>query len=384
MNQRHPSTTQSADPENVHLSVVRETIIAVLLNGLVGIIVVAGLWITVVPPESPGRLVQLALGGLVVLGLCLRSRFPWLAAAWTGVVTAVGWSLGMTEDPFLVTGLCLYVAAERFGTRLFPAWLIALEILLFASLLLVSAEGAEASIRGIILGAVIIGAAWVLGIRTQRMRCETERNARAQERLRLARDIHDVLSHTLGGIGVRAGVVAHVKSSTPDDLRSALQGIESDARDALGQLQVLMRQERSETADDAPPGSLPELVRELSQPAIRAGISVVIDADESAHDLPAAQRTTAYRIIQEALTNVIRHSGAGTCRITIRTEGDDLRISVLDDGPGAALASKNGHGLTGMRERAQLLGGTFEAGRETNGYRVAVSLPGTAGRAHSR
>ncbi|MFS2088969.1 sensor histidine kinase [Paenarthrobacter nicotinovorans] len=290
----------------------------------------------------------------------------------------------MTEDPFLVTGLCLYVAAERFGTRLFPAWLIVLEILLFASLLLVSADGAEASIRGIILGAVIIGAAWVLGIRTQRMRCETERNARAQERLRLARDIHDVLSHTLGGIGVRAGVVAHVKSSTPDDLRSALQGIESDARDALGQLQVLMRQERSETADDAPPGSLPELVRELSQPAIRAGISVVIDADDSAHHLPAAQRTTAYRIIQEALTNVIRHSGAGTCRITIRTEGDDLRISVLDDGPGAALASKNGHGLTGMRERAQLLGGTFEAGRETNGYRVAVSLPGTAGRAHSR
>lgn len=259
-----------------------------------------------------------------------------------------------------------------------------LEILLFTSLLLVSAEGSEARIRGIILGAVIIGGAWVLGIRTQRMRSETERNARSEERLRLARDVHDVLSHTLGGIGVRAGVVAHVKSSTTDDLRSALQGIESDARDALGQLQALMRQERSETGDDAPPGSLPELVQELTQPATRAGISVVIDADESAHDLPAAQRTTAYRIIQEALTNVIRHSGAGSCRISIRTEGGNLRLSVLDDGPGAALASKNGHGLTGMRERAQLLGGTFEAGRDGNGYRVAVSLPLAAGRVHTR
>ncbi len=381
---RHGGRTQSADSLRFRSPTFRPTPAPLLLNGLVGLIVVAGLWITVVPPESPGRLVQLALGGLVVLGLCLRSRFPWLAAAWTGAVTAAGWALGMTEDPFLLTGLCLYIAAERFGTRLFPAWLIALEILLFASLLLVSAEGAEARIRGIILGAVIIGAAWVLGIRTQRMRYETERNARAQERLRLARDIHDVLSHTLGGIGLRAGVVAHVKSSTTDDLRSALQGIESDARDALRQLQVLMRRERSEAADDTPPGSLPELVQELSQPAIRAGISVVIDADESTQGLPAAQRTTAYRIIQEALTNVIRHSGAKTCRITIRTEGDDLRISVLDDGPGAALASKNGHGLTGMRERAELLGGTFQAGREANGYGVAVSLPGTAARVEHR
>ena len=381
---RHGSKTQGADSHRFRSPTFRQTIAPLLLNGLIGLIVVAGLWITVPPPETPGRLFQLALGALVVMGLCLRSRFPWLAAAWTGVVTAAGWSLGMTEDPFLATGLCLYVAAERFGTRLFPAWLIAMEALLFASLLLVSAEGAEARVRGIILGAVIIGAAWVLGIRTQRMRYETERNARAQERLRLARDVHDVLSHTLGGIGVRAGVVAHVKSSTTDDLRSALQGIESDARDALGQLQVLMRQERSEVDDDAPLGTLPELVQELSQPAIRAGISVVIDADESPNHLPAAQRTTAYRIIQEALTNVIRHSGAKTCRITIRTEGDDLRISVLDDGPGAALASKNGHGLTGMRERAELLGGTFQAGREANGYGVAVSLPGTAARVESR
>ncbi|WP_198318311.1 histidine kinase [Arthrobacter sp. YN] len=252
MKQRHPSKTQSADSENDRLSVVRETIIPVLLNGLVGLIVVAGLWITVVPPESPGRQVQLALGSLLVLGLCIRTRYPRMAALWTGIVTAIGWSLGMTEDPFLATGLCLYVAAERFGTRLFPRWLIVLATAVGTSLLLVSAEGAEARVRGIILGAVIIGAAWVLGIRTQRMRYETERNARAQERLRLARDVHDVLSHTLGGIGVRAGVVAHVKSSTTDDLRSALQGIESDARDALGQLQVLMRQERSETADDSP------------------------------------------------------------------------------------------------------------------------------------
>ena len=384
MKQRLESMTQSADRQRMRRVVFRGTIAPVLLNLLVGLIVVAGLWITVSPPEPPGRPVQLVLGSLLVLGLCFRMRYPWLAALWTGTVAAVGWALGMTEDPFLVTGLCLYVAAERFGTRLFPTWLIALEALLFVSLLLVSAEGAEARIRGIILGAVIIGTAWVLGIRTQRMRLETERSARAQERLRLARDIHDVLSHTLGGIGVRAGVVAHVKSSSTEDLRSALQGIEADARDALSQLQALMSQERSETADYAPPGNLVELVQVLSQPAIRAGISVHIDADKGTEDLPAGQRTTAYRIIQEALTNVIRHSGAETCRITISTEGDDLRINVLDDGPEAALTSKNGHGLKGMRERAQLMGGTFEAGHDGNGYRVAVSLPRAAGRVETR
>ncbi|WP_442857055.1 ATP-binding protein [Arthrobacter sp. YN] len=80
----------------------------------------------------------------------------------------------------------------------------------------------------------------------------------------------------------------------------------------------------------------------------------------------------------------MRHSEAKTCRITIRTEGDDLRISILDDGPGAALASKNGHGLTGMRERAQLMSGTFEAVQDASGYRVAVSLPGTAARVETR
>jgi len=372
--------TPPADQQRTRHDVFRGTLAPVLLNGLVGLIVVAGLWITVSPPEPPGRTVQLILGSLLVLGLCFRKLYPRPAALWTGAVTAVGWAFGMTEDPFLASGLCLYVAAERFGTRLFPTWLIGLEALLLGSLLFVSAEGAEARIRGIILGAVIIGTAWVLGIRTQRMRLETERSARARERLRLARDVHDVLSHTLGGIGVRAGVVAHVKSSTTEDLRSALQGIEADARDALGQLQALMRQERSETADYAPSGDLLELVQEVSKTAIRAGITVHIDAGKGTENLPAGQRTTAYRIIQEALTNVVRHSGASTCSIAIGIEDDDLRISVVDDGPEPVSTSKNGHGLKGMRERAQLIGGTFEAGHDGNGYRVAVSLPHAAGR----
>lgn len=349
----------------------------VLLNTLGGAVIVAGLWFTVVPPDPESRPWQLALGVLLVAGLCLRTNRPWVATICTGLLTVCGWWFGLTGDPFIVTALCLYGAAERHGARLLPKALLVLGTLLLGSLLVVSAEGAESAFRGAVLGTVVLGTAWIFGVRTRRMPAETAHAARTGERLRLARDVHDVLSHSLASIGVRAGVVAYLKSSTPDQLRSTLRGIEADAGSALTQLQAVMRQERG---SDLPGGKLTDLVQGLSHSAEQTGIAVTISAADEANHVPAAQRTTAYRIIQESLTNIIRHSKAKNCHIGLGMEAGSLLVTVEDDGPiphSEKLLNETGpgYGLRGMRERVDAMGGTFRSGRVDGGYLVAARLP---------
>ncbi|MFJ4208918.1 sensor histidine kinase [Paenarthrobacter sp. NPDC089675] len=349
----------------------------VLLNTLGGTVIVAGLWFTVVPADPASRPWQLALGVLLVAGLCLRTNRPWAATICTGLLTLCGWWFGLTGDPFIVTALCLYGAAERYGERLLPRAFLLLGAVLMGSLLVVSAEGAESALRAAVLITVVLGTAWIFGVRTRRLRAETAHAARTGERLRLARDVHDVLSHSLGSIGVRAGVVAYLKSSTPDQLRSTLRGIEADARSALTQLQAVMRQERG---SDLPGGKLTDLVQGLSHSAEQTGIAVTISAADDANHVPAAQRTTAYRIVQESLTNVIRHSTAKNCHIGLGMEDGSLLVTVEDDGPalhGEQLPSEAGpgYGLQGMRERVDAVGGTFRAGGVDGGYLVTARLP---------
>lgn len=344
-------------------------------DGLIGVVVVAGLWLTVVPPPGVGRPIQFVLGGLLVASLLTRKRYPWIAAALAGLLTAAGWWLSVTDDPFVLAGFCLFAAAERYGTRRFPGWLLASEALLLASILVVSAEGAENRIRGTFLGAVVIGTAWVLGVRTRTAHEETASRVRAQERLRLARDVHDVLSHTLGAIGVRAGVVAHVAASSEADLRSTLQGIETDARSALTELQSLLRNERTTGEEQAPMGNLRELVQELSRTATNAGITTHVEYADQAEQTPTTLGTTAYRVAQEAITNVIRHSRANKCTITVTATDEALLIDVQDNGPGPASTMREGHGITGMRERVTLVGGTLDAGYNDQGFRVRAILP---------
>lgn len=349
----------------------------VLLNTLGGAVIVAGLWFTVVPPDPESRVWQLALGVLLVAGLCLRTNRPWATTICTGLLTVCGWWLGLTGDPFIVTALCLYAAAERYGERLLPKAFLVLGAFLLGSLLVVSAEGAESAFRSAVLGTVVLGTAWIFGVRTRRMRAETAHAARTGERLRLARDVHDVLSHSLGSIGVRAGVVAYLKSSTPDQLRSTLRGIEADAGSALTQLQALMRQERG---SDLLSGKLTDLVQGLSHSAEQAGITVTVSAGDEANRVPAAQRTTAYRIIQESLTNIIRHSKATSCHIGLGMEDGSLLVTVQDDGPVPHSERRpgetgQGYGLRGMQERVNEVGGTFRSGRVNGGYLVAARLP---------
>lgn len=373
---KEPDTAAKATPQNrTGPAPHHHPLWDMVRDGLTGVVVVAGLWVTVVPPPGVGRPVQFVLGGLLVASLLTRKRHPWIASATAGLLTAAGWWLSVTDDPFVLAGFCLFAAAERYGTRRFPGWLLASEALLLASILVVSAEGAENRIRGTILGAVVIGTAWVLGVRTRAVREETANRVRAQERLRLSRDVHDVLSHTLGAIGVRAGVVAHVSSSSEADLRSTLQGIEGDARSALTELQSLLRNERAPDEENTPMGNLRELVHDLAQTATNAGITTHVEYQESADHTPTALGTTAYRVAQEAVTNVIRHSKASTCTIRVTATDGALQVHVEDNGPSTGGTMREGHGITGMRERVNLVGGALDIGTQSQGFRVHATLP---------
>jgi signal transduction histidine kinase len=341
---------------------------------------VAGLWITVTPEGSEGRWGQVALASLAVAGMLLSRRWPVTAVVLVGVATAAAWMLGLTADPFVLAGFTLFAVAERQGLRRFPWWMAAgAAVLLIASLGL-DAEGVEDRFRGLLLSTVIMSASWMLGVRTRQVQVEAAARSRAEERLRLARDVHDVLSHSLGTIGVQAGVAAHVSSLSEDDLRVLLRDIEGDARNSLKELKELLQRERADTADvgrDVAPTSLrlTALLGDIGQSAERAGLRARLDVAGVVDALPAAVRSTVHRVVQEAVTNVIRHASASSLVIGVRVSDDGVTIEVRDDGLGATHGLREGYGLTGMRERIALVGGTLSITATARGFSVAATLP---------
>ena len=209
-----------------------------------------------------------------------------------------------------------------------------------------------------------------------------EQAARDEYRLALARDIHDVVAHSLSMINVRASVALHLGDRDPDQFRPALEAIKAASKESLDEVRQLLGVLR----DDAPlrPASGPGLRKlpELAENARRTGLAVTLQAlPDPGTDTPVAGvvEEAAYRIVQEALTNVVRHSGAGRAAVVLEipAEGPDagqLTITVDDDGRGAAGAPE-GNGLTGMRERAAALGGTVRFLPLHPGWRVQAVLP---------
>ncbi|MFI6872699.1 sensor histidine kinase [Streptomyces sp. NPDC050400] len=218
--------------------------------------------------------------------------------------------------------------------------------------------------------------------RAERTREEEARRRVAEERLRVARDLHDLLAHSITLVGVRTAVAAHVLNATPDRLdraavAKALDDIADTCRSARGELRATLEVLRS--MPDETRGPLPDLdgLPELVSAARTAGAEVVADLDTA--DVPPAVGAAAYRIVQEALTNAVRHGGPGlTVRVTVRATPAGLSVSVVDDGRGAGppASAAPGFGLIGMRERARSVLGVLEAGpREAGGWEVAAHLP---------
>ncbi|MFD9436921.1 histidine kinase [Streptomyces sp. NPDC060002] len=243
-------------------------------------------------------------------------------------------------------------------------------------------------------GQEIVVAGWAVAIvaiaelaRIRREQWARERAERAQatrrradeERLRIARELHDVLAHSLSVINVQSGVGLALLDSDPEQARTALTTIKSASKEALGEVRQMLGSLR--TPGDAPRAPAPGLDRlpELVEQAARAGLTV----DVAGRPTRLAPHTdlAAFRIVQEALTNVVRHSGSRHARVRLDQGGGTLRLLVDDDGPATgADAGGGGNGLAGMRERAAALGGTIEAGpRPDGGFRVLAVLPTRAG-----
>jgi signal transduction histidine kinase len=237
-------------------------------------------------------------------------------------------------------------------------------------------------------GFVVAFVVWYLGRRLrlrseraselEREQAAEARRAIAEERTRIARELHDVVAHRVSLMTVQAGAA---KTVAADDLESALQAmdaVEEAGRQALSELRHLLDVLRPETevAGLGPQpglGDVPRLVVQFEE----AGLDVSITMDGAPPDLPARVDLSAYRIVQEALTNVLKHAGpTARTEVRISTDNHSVAIEVLDDGHGDTILPGAGQGIVGMRERAQLLGGSLDAGpRPEGGFQVVAHLP---------
>ena len=248
-------------------------------------------------------------------------------------------------------------------------------------------SGAPVPVITVLVPLVMI-IAWLIGhsIRQARSRTELVRaQAAAQtvmaERLRIARELHDIVAHSIGIIAIQAGSGRRVCDASPAEARDALAAIEVTSREALSGLRRMMtglrHAEPGSGPGQAPLGPAPGLadIERLAAMTLDAGVQVEVEWLGSREPLPADIDLSAFRIIQEAVTNVVRHAGTDRCLVWIDQQDGYLSIEVTDSGRGG-IAAGTGYGITGMRERAALLGGDFSAGpRPGGGFCVAARLP---------
>jgi signal transduction histidine kinase len=327
------------------------------------------------------------------VGLPVAARRRWPAAAFLAALTAslVAAALGLQYGYFASAAAALYlVALTGRGPARLPASGTAL-----AAGAAVLAAGVTGSRSGagtaVVTGVAAMAGAWAVGqaVRERRahLRAEAERMAEravGEERLRIARELHDVVAHSMSLIAVKAGVANHVARSRPEETADALRVIEDTSKQALTEMRRLLGVLRTDdTRGDelAPAPSLDDLP-ELARRAASAGVRVALDL-RADPDVPAGVSLSAYRIVQEALTNVIRHAGPARCEVTVTARDGAVRIEVVDDGtglPAQAPCHHPGHGLAGMRERAVVCGGELTAGpRSGSGFEVKARLPYHAG-----
>lgn len=203
-----------------------------------------------------------------------------------------------------------------------------------------------------------------------------------EERLRIARELHDVVAHSIVTISVQAGVASHVFDSQPEQARAAIGEIRKLSKDTLQELRATLGYLRAADNDQEPRTPSPSMdqIDALIGRMRAAGLRIRLVKRGSPHALPAAVDLIAYRIVQEALTNVVKHVGAANVEIDLDYEPDRFEIRVTDDGRGqqpiATVVEGTNHGLLGMRERAAAVGGKFSAGpRASGGFEVCATLP---------
>jgi signal transduction histidine kinase len=344
-----------------------------------------------------------AVGALISAAIVFRQRWPWWVLGFTTAGTALYLAFGGVRGPLLlVTMVAVYTVAlesSRWVTVTVgsgTALVVGASGVVFGerwwlSPVIVSTV-AQTGLAAAVGEAVRSRRAYVAAIEERAHRAERTREEEAarrvmEERLRIARELHDVLAHHVALINVQAGVAAHVLETEPAQAREALAHIRQAGRSALEELRTtvgLLRQPNAEPADaETAPEVAPEPVPGLDRlPQLLAsftatGLTIEQRVEGQPRELPATVDLAGYRIVQEALTNVRKHAPGATALVRLSYLPGEFRVEVTDTGTSVPQqAAGTGHGLLGMRERALSVGGAFTANPEPDrGFRVTAVLP---------
>jgi signal transduction histidine kinase len=347
--------------------------------------------------DPVGWLPLLIAGGLAV-SVAIRRREPTraLVVALAACVLAMAFGGTITGGAFVPLALVLFSVAATCDRGTAVAGLATTLALLAADGLIMHVTGigpGDALAVGLVL--IIV---WLTGYAVSQRRAYTIRvreqvasAAVTEERLRIARELHDVVAHSMTVVAVQAGFGEYVFEREPAEARAALGAIQRVTTEALADMQrllgVLRHSETAAAEAHEPPQLTPapglaDLGRLVTTTA-GAGLHVELAVNGSRPDLPAAVDQAAFRIVQEALTNVVKHSGAGSCQVSVRCDDGDLCVEITDPGGrervtggGYSPADGTGHGIIGMRERVSLCGGAFSAGPlPVQGFQVAARFP---------
>ncbi len=343
------------------------------------------------PGAEGGAATAWLLSAGIALPLAVRRLWPVPVLALVLTAALVTLPFGTAPTSFLAASYALYLVAV---TRKEPARWSAVVVgrgsaVVAVGLTMTGTQQYRGGSQAVplVFGLVVLGATWAAGAAVRERRDSTRRaieqaaeRAKVEERLRIARDIHDVVTHSVGLIAIKAGIANHVIASHPEEARKALTVIEDVSRGALRDMRAtltVLRRPPEEGRDLRPVFGLSDLPA-LARTAEASGVCVDLRS-RCAEEPPDGVALSAFRIVQEALTNVIKHAAPTRCRVRVAAEHGALTIDVDDDGPGAAhrpAGLGGGLGLVGMRERGAAHGGTITAGpRADGGFRVSATLP---------
>jgi signal transduction histidine kinase len=333
------------------------------------------------PASRQGVLAVCAL--VATLPVAFRRRAPIAAMAVTTAGVALPDLLGASQDALAPFAAMLL---EAYALGAFAGLAPGLGTLVAAIVLLTAGDPSNAVFAALVLGAPYLAGRLMRRQRAQadrlerlsaQLAAEQERSARLAvelERQRVARELHDIIGHGLGVIVLQAGAVRRLLRPDQVDERGALESAERTGREALAELRRVIGGLRAE--DPRAPAAGLAALDGLTEQVRAAGLPVELRIEGSPRPLPAALEHSAYRVVQEALTNALKHAGPAHAEVLVRFEPESLELTVQDDGRGNGDGGPPGYGLIGMRERAALFGGELDAGpRPSGGFAVHARFP---------
>jgi signal transduction histidine kinase len=330
----------------------------------------------------------IASAGLVAFSaLCLawRRRRPLLAYTGTmGALAVIAVGLGHFEagSGILIAFIATYTVAA-YGDNL--AYAIAVGLIFAVANSVGQAPGEavwDAAFSVVALALPFVAGITVRALGRRTATLETEQTVAAakaaeEERRRIARELHDIISHGLGLVVLQAGVADQVLDRDPNRAREALAQIRQTGQEAIGELSTLVGLIREEPPTSDPQPTLADIER-LVENTRATGLDVQLHTQGPTRPLPAAVELNAYRVVQEGLTNALKHAGHAKVNVLLHYLPSNLEIEIVDDGHGAQGGGGGRYGLAGLRERVAVFGGSFEAGSQPDGgWRISASFPTT-------